>query len=82
MKNLRRMCAAMALTCILAVAVSAGDMLAGVVEPPPPPASAGDISAPGAVPPPPPQSAAEATAEGDIHAGGVIAVLLSLLSVF
>jgi hypothetical protein len=53
MKNLQRMCAAVVLTCALAVAVNAGDMSAGFTNPPPPP---------------PPQSSVEVqTTEGDIH---------------
>lgn len=46
------------------------------------PALAGQIPCPGAAPPPPPpESATEATAKGDMSAG-LMAVLLSLLSVF
>ena len=69
MKNLQRICAAVALMCMLAVAVSAGDMSAGGVTPPPPP---------------PPTSSQTATTEGEISCGvtaDVIAALLGLLSV-
>jgi len=43
MKNLQRMCAATVLTCVLAVAVSAGDMHTGAAPPPPPPPPAASM---------------------------------------
>lgn len=70
MKNLRRVCGATVLTCVFAVAVSAGDMHAGGITSPPPP--------------PPPAVSETAATQGDISCGvtaDVIAALLGLLSV-
>ncbi len=66
MRKLQKLCAAAVLTCVLAVSASAGHISAGGVTDPPPPPAASETE----------------TTEGDMHAGGVMAVLLSLLSVF
>lgn len=47
MRHLKQLCAACALTAVLALTTSAGQMTTGVVDPPPPPPSAttqGDVS--------------------------------------
>lgn len=70
MRNLRRVCAAVALACVFTAAAHAGDMHAGVTNPPPPP---------------PPSVVTEATTQGEIECGvaaDVLAALLGLLSAF
>lgn len=44
MKNLRQLCAAVALTLALAAPAAAGNISTGVASPPPPPATQGNIS--------------------------------------
>jgi hypothetical protein len=64
MKRLKRMSAGVLLTCLLAVSVSAGDMRAGVVPPPPSRATSEQI---------------EPTVTTDETSGDVIEVLKTLL---
>jgi hypothetical protein len=72
MKSLCRMCAVAALTCVFTVSICAGEMSAGIVNPPPsqPAVTTGEATQPGLE-----------TKETDETNDGVVEIVLTLLNV-